>query len=57
MDLFDILNPNFFSHLTGINKHRYADIISLIWERCSQNPVPQKVNRQRKQSIRIIRIG
>lgn len=39
MNLFDILNPNFFSLLTGVNKHRYADIISLIWERCSQNPL------------------
>lgn len=39
MNLFDILNPNFFSPLTGVNKHRYADIISLIWDRCSQNPL------------------
>lgn len=39
MNLFDILTPNFFSPLTGVNKRRYADIISLIWDRCSQNPL------------------
>jgi len=39
MNLFDILNPNFFSPLTGISKQRYADIITLIWDRCSQNPL------------------
>lgn len=39
MNLFDILNPDFFSPLTRVNKHRYTDVISLLWDRCSQNPL------------------
>jgi len=37
MQLFNILNQDFFRPLTGINRQRYADLISLIWERCRQN--------------------
>lgn len=39
MQLFDIISPDFFKPLTGINRQKYADIITLIWSRCKRTPL------------------
>ena len=35
MNLFDLLNPRMFRPLTGRNQRIYADLLMLIWDRCS----------------------
>ncbi len=39
MQLFDIISPDFFKPLTGINHQKYADIITMIWFRCKRTPL------------------
>ena len=34
MNLFDLLNPKMFRPLAGRNQMIYADLLTLIWERC-----------------------
>ena len=38
MNLFDLLNPKMFRPLTGRNQRIYADLLLLIWDRCSTSP-------------------
>lgn len=38
MQLFDVLNPDFFKPLSGCNKQEFADLITLIWELCKRSP-------------------
>lgn len=38
-ELFDEVDENLFRPLTGINKRKYADILTLIWERCKRQPL------------------
>lgn len=39
MNFFDIAHEDLFRPLTGVNKRRYMDILSLIWERCRRMPM------------------
>lgn len=39
MQLFDVIPQDFFKPLTGINRHKYMDIIMLIWLHCKRNPI------------------
>ena len=36
MQLFDVVSQDFFKPLTGINRRKYVDIITLIWLRCKR---------------------
>lgn len=36
MQLFDVVPQDFFKPLTGINRNKYMDIITLIWQRCKR---------------------
>ncbi len=47
MNFFDIAHEDLFRPLTGINKRRYMDILSLIWERCRRMPMYEKANSNR----------
>lgn len=38
MNIFDEVDENLFRPLTGINKRKYVDILTLIWERCKRQP-------------------
>lgn len=37
MNLFDLLNPKIFRPLAGRNQVIYADLLMLIWARCSMS--------------------
>ena len=39
MNIFDEVNENLFRPLTGINKRKYVDILTLIWDRCRRMPM------------------
>lgn len=39
MQLFDVVSQDFFKPLTGINRRKYVDIITLIWLRCKRTPL------------------
>lgn len=39
MNFFDVACEDLFRPLTGMNKRRYMDILSLIWERCRRMPM------------------
>lgn len=39
MQLFDVVSQDFFKPLTGINRRKYVDIITLIWLRCKRSPL------------------
>ena len=39
MQLFDVIPPDFFKPLTGINRREYVDIITLIWQQCKRSPI------------------
>lgn len=39
MQIFDIVNENLFRPLTGNNKRRYVDILSLLWDKCKRMPM------------------
>ena len=39
MNIFDEVDENLFRPLTGINKRKYSDIITLIWDRCKRMPM------------------
>ena len=39
MNIFDEVDENLFRPLTGINKRKYVDILTLIWERCKRQPL------------------
>ncbi|MBP1564562.1 MAG: hypothetical protein J6A58_02250 [Oscillospiraceae bacterium] len=39
MSFFDITNPELFRPLTGVNKQRYMDVLSLLWEECRRKPL------------------
>jgi hypothetical protein len=39
MNIFDEVDENLFRPLTGINKRKYIDILTLIWERCKRQPL------------------
>lgn len=39
MGFFDITNPELFRPLTGVNKQRYMDVLSLLWEECRRKPL------------------
>ena len=38
MNIFDEVDENLFRPLTGINKRKYVDILTLIWEGCKRQP-------------------
>ena len=38
MNIFDEVDENLFRPLTGTNKRKYVDILTLIWERCKRQP-------------------
>ena len=39
MNIFNEVDENLFRPLTGINKRKYVDILTLIWERCKRQPL------------------
>lgn len=39
MSFFDNASEDLFRPLTGINKRRYMDILSLLWDKCKRMPV------------------
>lgn len=39
MNIFDEVDEGLFRPLTGINKRKYVDILTLIWERCKRQPL------------------
>ncbi|EMS72591.1 Wadjet anti-phage system protein JetA family protein [Ruminiclostridium cellobioparum] len=39
MQIFDIVNEDLFRPLTGINKRRYVDVLSLLWDKCKRMPM------------------
>lgn len=39
MNIFDEINENLFRPLTGLNKRKYVDILTLIWEKCKRLPM------------------
>lgn len=39
MQPFDVIPPDFFKPLTGVNRREYVDIITLIWQRCKRSPI------------------
>ena len=39
MNIFDEVDENLFRPLTGINKRKFVDILTLIWERCKRQPL------------------
>lgn len=39
MNIFDIVNEDLFRPLTGINREHYADILSLLWNKCRRMPM------------------
>lgn len=39
MNIFDEIDENLFRPLTGTNKRKYADILTLIWGKCKRMPM------------------
>lgn len=39
MNIFDEVNENLFRPLTGLNKRKYIDILTLIWDKCKRMPM------------------
>ena len=39
MQLFDVIPLDFFKPLTSVNRREYADIITLVWQRCKRSPI------------------
>lgn len=39
MNIFDEVDENLFRPLTGINKRKYVDILTLIWDKCKRMPM------------------
>ena len=39
MNIFDKVDENLFRPLTGINKRKYVDILTLIWDKCKRMPM------------------
>lgn len=39
MQFFDVVPQDFFKPLTGVNRGKYMDIITLIWLRCKRTPL------------------
>ena len=39
MNIFDEVNESLFRPLTGINKRKYVDILTLIWDKCKRMPM------------------
>lgn len=39
MNIFDEIDENLFRPLTGTNKRKYVDILTLIWDRCKRIPM------------------
>lgn len=39
MNIFDEVNNDLFRPLTSINKRKYVDILTLIWEKCKRMPM------------------
>lgn len=39
MQLFDVVNEELFRPLSGANKRRYIDVLSLLWDKCKHMPM------------------
>lgn len=39
MQLFDVVEQEFFKPLTGVNRRKYVEIITLLWASCKRSPV------------------
>lgn len=39
MQIFDVVNEDLFRPLTGANKRRYVDVLSLLWDKCGRMPM------------------
>lgn len=39
MNLFDEIDENIFRPLTGINKRKYIDLLTLVWDKCKRMPM------------------
>lgn len=39
MNIFDKVDENLFRPLTGINKRKYVDILTIIWDKCKRMPM------------------
>ena len=39
MNLFEEIGEDLFRPLTGINKRKYVDILSLAWDKCKRMPM------------------
>lgn len=39
MNIFDSINEDLFRPLTGINKRRYVDVLTLLWDKCKRMPM------------------
>ena len=39
MNIFDEIDENLFRPLTGTNKRKYIDILTLIWDKCKRMPM------------------
>jgi len=39
VNIFDELNDDLFRPLTGINKTKYVDILTLVWDKCKRMPM------------------
>ena len=39
MNIFDEVDENLFRPLTGINKRKYVDILTIIWDKCKRMPM------------------
>ena len=39
LQLFDVVEQEFFKPLTGVNRRKYVDIITLLWANCKRSPV------------------
>lgn len=39
VNIFDEIDENLFRPLTGTNKRKYIDILTLIWDKCKRMPM------------------
>jgi hypothetical protein len=39
MHFFDSVNENLFHLFCGVNKRKYMDILSLLWDKCRRMPM------------------
>ena len=39
MHFFDSVNENLFYLFCGVNKRKYMDILSLLWDKCRRMPM------------------